>query len=433
MPLDTKKWYLILCAHRFFRFIALQRGFPLSHFLFYFVRSGLFVHPISSQRFCVPALAPAALAHTLAFIRERVQLYCVLAPLRTCLTLPRARSAAPHPLPAALCIPLHPHPCTRSARPVVLSPLLLVWPARPHALGSSFARIIPACPVALPLSQCLAVLCTSASRTAPNPAPCSSYVPRALALEPGACSIRPLVHEHRSPLPGSPAGPQSAHPLTAANHSANHSAHHALAPRTSRSTLNLALCARCLLAPTFCPTHLFPRRHSTAHRARMSRTPCPPAPRWLTLTPRPMRVSIPLAFAPAPHPPAAAAALARMSCVCTFAHARRAHTPLAPRPQGMRQDASRVQTLLCTGALHAVAPEQAALQRCGDPHALDVVEPLIAWRRFGCRTPLDLLACALLERSLRPHALLLYHANKPHHHILHTLSPMHLIAAPGVY
>jgi hypothetical protein len=46
MRLDTKKWYLTLCVHRFFRFIAPQHGFPLGHFLFYFVRPGLFIHPV---------------------------------------------------------------------------------------------------------------------------------------------------------------------------------------------------------------------------------------------------------------------------------------------------------------------------------------------------------------------------------------------------
>ncbi|KAJ7803254.1 hypothetical protein B0H14DRAFT_3487683 [Mycena olivaceomarginata] len=87
--------------------------------------------------------------------------------------------------------------------------------------------------------------------------------------------------------------------------------------------------------------HSAPHTYSPAITAQRIALVCPhtrrpPAPRWPTLTPCPVRVSIPLAFTAPPHMhPLAAAALARTSCVCTFIHARRAHTPLVPRPQGM--------------------------------------------------------------------------------------------------
>ncbi|KAJ7364442.1 hypothetical protein DFH08DRAFT_839323 [Mycena albidolilacea] len=437
MRLDTKKWYLTLCTHRFFRFIAPQRGFPLGHFILFCALWSVHTPGLTAALLHARACTRRARSHAGLYPRASTVIPCIGTPphqprTASC-TLRRPTSAPSCSVHPATSAPLHAL-STPSSAPTPAA-CLARSPARPWFLvrlhHTSLLRGAPAFAV-LGSAAHLRVLHRTQSRSPPVVcAPCARA---------GACSIHPLVLEHHSPLPGSPRWPTIRTPPHNCKPQRKPLRTPCTRPSYLRSTLHLvysnsrtapactahpagallryelahmlpALRARRLLASTFSPTHLFPRHHSTAHRARTSCTRRPSAPRWPTLTPPPHV-----------HSPAAAAALARTSCVRTFVHARRAHTPLAPRPQSMRQDASRVQTLPCMGALHAVAPGHAALQRCGDPHAPDIVEPLVAQRQFGCRTPLDLIACALLERSLHPRALLLYHANKPHHHISHALS-----------
>ncbi|KAJ7358023.1 hypothetical protein DFH08DRAFT_1042784 [Mycena albidolilacea] len=304
---------------------------------------------------------------------------------------------------------------------------------------------------------------TPAARLARTPAhpwflvcPHHAGLPRdapAFAVLGSAAHLRVPHHPILLPLvicAPSPAGPQFefARRLTTANHSAIRSATHALARRTSHSTLHPvysnsrttpactthsagalphfelahphAPCPLCApLACTYIPpyTPILPPSQRITSCSYVPQPPptCAPMANTDTL---PLHASIMLAFAPCStcdvHLPAAAAP-AQMSCVHTFVHAQCSHTPLAPWPWAcdrMRAECRHYLAWLPSTLLHPGAPH------CDDVvihmHwiSLDVVEPLVARRRLGCRTPLDLLVCALLERSLHPRALLLHGAEQ---------------------